>query len=99
MAVCLFVALYRVNVPSCLSRVLAFGAGGCYGGYLLSHLLDAQCYWLVPQWKHPRYYALCFFFVTVPIYIVCIFMGFLLEKLSKLPFSRRKKVRDVCAGQ
>ena len=39
--VCLFAALYRVRIPSAFSRILAFGASGCYGGYLLSHLFDA----------------------------------------------------------
>lgn len=99
MVVCIFLALYRVKVPSCLGRILAFGASGCYGGYLLSHLLDSQCYLLIPQWKHPRYYALSFLFITIPIYIVSILMGVLLERLVKWPFSRRKKVHHVCPGQ
>lgn len=88
--VCLFIALYRVRISSVLSRVLACGAGGCYGGYLLSHLFDAWCYKLIPGWRNPEHYALLFFCITVPIFIISLLMGALLEKAIKGVCSHKK---------
>lgn len=88
--VCLFVALYRVRIPSAISRILAFGSSGCYGGYLLSHLFDAWCYKLVPSWRTPEHYALIFFGITVPIFIVSLLLGALLERVNKWPCTNRK---------
>lgn len=90
MALCLFVALYRVQIPAVLSRILAFGASGCYGGYLLSHLLDAWCYKLVPGWRNPEHYWLIFLCITVPIFIISLLLGALLERISKRPCAYRK---------
>lgn len=81
--VCLFTALYRVKIPPALSRVLAYGASGCYGGYLLSHLFDAWCYNLFPQWRSPERYARIFFCITVPIFIISVILGVLLERVVK----------------
>jgi len=86
---CLFVALYRVRIPSAMSRILAFGARGCYGGYLLSHLFDAWCYRLTPGWQTPERYALLFFCVTVPIVTASLLLGTLLERAAK----------GLCAGR
>ena len=88
--VCLFVALYRVRIPSSIGRMLAFGASGCYGGYLLSHLFDAWCYNLVPGWKSPDRYVLSFFCITLPIFVISILLGVLLERISRLSASLRK---------
>lgn len=92
--VCLFIALYRVKIPSALSRILAFGAGGCYGGYLLSHLFDAWCYKLIPGWRNPEHYALIFFCITVPIFLVSILWGTLIERVIKWSCSCRKGVSE-----
>ena len=89
--VCIFMALYRVRIPTAVSRILAFGAGGCYGGYLLSHLFDAWCYKLVPGWRTPENYALLFLCITVPIFIASILLGVLLERLTRPPYSLIKK--------
>lgn len=89
--VCLFIALYRVRIPPVLSRILAFGAGGCYGGYLLSHLFDAWCYKLVSQWRTPEKYWLIFFCVTVPIFIISLLLGALLAKVIQLLCPHRKE--------
>lgn len=89
--VCLFIALYRVRIPSALSRILAFGASGCYGGYLLSHLFDAWCYKLIPGWRNPEHYALIFFCITVPIFLVSILVGTLIERVSKRICAHRRK--------
>ena len=90
--VCLFVALYRVKTPSVLSRILAFGASGCYGGYLLSHLFDAWCYKLVPQWRTPEHYLRIFFCVTVPIYLLSVLLGVLLQRVTCSLLTHRKGI-------
>ena len=89
--VCLFVALYRVRIPFAISRVLAFGASGCYGGYLISHLFDAWCYNLFPVWRSPEHYAVLFICVTVPIYITSLHFGVLLESIRHIKRSRTMK--------
>jgi surface polysaccharide O-acyltransferase-like enzyme len=80
----LFIGLYRVKLPQWLGRVFAFLASGCFGAYLLSHLLDATCYkWIIP-WKQKGWFLLIFLCITVPIYIVSLFMGIGLDRLSSL---------------
>ena len=93
--VCLFVALYRVKIPSAISRSFAFGASGCYGGYLLSHLFDAWCYKLIPSWRSPDHYALIFFCITVPIFIVSILLGVLIERITR-PTNLLRKEKSKC---
>lgn len=88
--VCLFIALYRVRIPSAIGRVLAFGASGCYGGYLLSRLFDAWCYKLIPGWRNPEHYALIFFCITVPIFVIALLLGALLDRVIKWPCANRK---------
>ncbi|MBQ8587341.1 MAG: acyltransferase family protein [Oscillospiraceae bacterium] len=90
LVVFLFVALYRVRIPAALRPVLAFCASGCYGGYLLSHLFDAWCYKLVPAWHTPAHYALVFFCITVPIFMVSLLPGALLEGVKKRSCPNRK---------
>ena len=90
--VCLFMALYRVRIPSAIRSTLAFGASGCYGGYLLSHLFDAWCYKLIPSWRTPARYALIFFCITVPIFLVSLILGALLEAAIKWLCTNRKGV-------
>ena len=95
MAVCLFLALYRLRPGKLLSRVLAFGAGGCYGGYLLSHLADAWCYRWFPQYHVPARYPLLFLRVTVPIFLLSLPVGKALRYLTaKLPKPRKKAEHD-----
>lgn len=89
-AVLLFVALYRLRVSHMAGRVLAVCARGCYGGYLLSHLLDAWCYSLMPEWRNPRFYLQSFLCVTVPIFLISIMGGSLLNHITPIPLSRRK---------
>ncbi len=81
--VCLFVALYHIRIPSVPGRILAFAASGCYGAYLISHLFDAWCYWLIPQWLTPKMYGLLFVCITIPIYLISILLGVLLERITK----------------
>lgn len=81
-AVCLFVALYRVKPPAAISRVLAFGASGCYGGYLLSYLLDAGLYRQMPHWGNPEFFFWVILKITLPIFLISTLLGVLLQKIT-----------------
>ena len=81
-AALLFVSLYHMQLSTSAQELLYFAAKGCYGGYLLSHLLDAWCYGVFPQWRMPAYYLLQFLVITVPIYIMSILAGSVLEQLA-----------------
>lgn len=106
-AVCLFTALYNLQLSAAFARVFAFASGGCYGGYLLSHLLDAWCYSIVPEWSTPEKYPLVFLCITIPIFLVSILCGKLLQGLTDrllcfgkryLKFLRRKNLIDTKTG-
>lgn len=89
--VCTFLSLYRLRLPSGWQKVFRFAAGGCYGGYLLSHLLDAWCYRCFPQWQTPVQYPKLFFAVTVPIFLTSLLTGKALQwDVSALLHSRRR---------
>lgn len=84
MVTCLFLGLYRMQVGKCTGKVLAWAAGGCFEGYILSRLLDVWAYELLPQWHTPEKYPLLFIAVTIPIYLCAIVMG----KLTHWPVER-----------
>lgn len=86
----LFASLHHLELPDKAGRLLRFGAGGCYGGYLLSHLMDAWCYRLFPGWNAPEYYGLLFLCVTVPVFTVSAGAGFLLESAAGCLTGRRR---------
>lgn len=90
MVVLLFCGLYRLQAGRVGKRILAFAAGGCYGGYLLSHLLDAWCYKLAAQWRTPAQYSRMFFLVTLPIFLVSVLAGRLLQCLTARLVLQRK---------
>lgn len=79
MVLCLFAGLYRVSIGPKTGKLLAWAAGGCYGGYLLSHLLDASLYRLVPNWHRPQAYPLLFLCLTIPIFLLSLLGGKLLS--------------------
>lgn len=87
----IFVALYRVNVPKKLGRVLAVMSTGCYCGYLLSSVFDCWVYKLFPQFKTPDKYWLLFICATIPIYIASMLGGVLLQKLTDVIVPKKKK--------
>lgn len=90
-AVCLFLSLYRLEAGPRVSKCFGFLAEGCYGGYLLSHLLDAWCYRLVSGWHSPETYPKLFFFVTVPIFLASVLAGWLLQRLVGCLLPKRKE--------
>lgn len=77
-ALCLFLALYRINLPSPLRSIARYAAGGCFAGYMLSHLLDSWVYRRLPQYHTPELYIKGFFHQTLPIYIVSLVAGALM---------------------
>ena len=89
----LFLACYRLKTGSLTARLLAFGAGGCYGGYLLSHFLDAWCYRLIPAWRTPAQYPKLFFTVTLPVFLLSVLGGNLLQWTVGAMLHHRKAVR------
>ena len=83
MVLCLFLGLYRVKLPGKVSRVLAVCSGGCYGGFLLSWMLDntvyrwgARCGVPINSWQ-------MFLCVTIPIFLVSLGLGILLQYLTR----------------
>ena len=86
----LFSSLYHLKVTGKTAKILCFGASGCYGGYLLSHLLDDWCYRLFSGWHRPEYYWLLFLCVTIPIYAASVAAGMLLERFSGVLTRRRR---------
>ena len=70
-----FLAVYRLQIPTRLVPVLAWAADGVLPGYLLSRLLDLWVYNLLPQWHTPEKYPLLFVCVTIPIYCVSLLAG------------------------
>lgn len=101
MVFCLFLGVYRLRIGNRCAKVLAFLSGGVFEGYILSRLLDVWIYGEFPQWHSPEKYPLLFLCVTVPVFLLSLFSGKLLNMLSafltrhlwkliELPF--RKKV-------
>ena len=87
----LFLAFYRLQIPPTIGKGLAFCAGGCFGGYLLSHLLDGWCYRLVSAWHKPAYYPLITLCISIPIFLCSILGGRLLQKLTDRLLGKGKK--------
>lgn len=90
----LFIGIYRLKLPGKLGKVLAFAATGSYGAYMLSHLLDAQCYDFVMSWRRDGRFLLIFVCVTVPIYLASMLMGIGLDRVTQLLLKPAKKLTD-----
>lgn len=78
----IFLGLYRLQPGEKLTRVLAWMAGGCFEGYILSRLLDVWLYNCFKQWHSPEYYPLLFICVTIPIYIFAIITGKITHEIA-----------------
>ncbi len=78
---CVFLSLYHLSIGRRFTQVLAWASGGCFEGYLLSHLLDGWIYQAVPAWRSPEQYPAAFFCLTIPIFLCSIVMGKALHTL------------------
>ncbi len=94
-SVLIFLGFYHLSIRGkTLRRVLHWCADGCYGGYLLSHLLEANLYGLLPAWKEPSQYWKSFLCITIPIFLTSIVAGHLLHRVVRLllgAFRHKKK--------
>lgn len=90
----LFIGMYRIKLPALLSRFFAFAATGCYGAYMLSHLLDAECYGWVMPWRQEGRFLLIFLCITVPIYLVSMGMGIGLDRITGWLLCLGRKAAD-----
>lgn len=91
----LFISLYRLKPAKTVCKILAFLSGGCFGGYLLSYLLDAWAYSCFPAWKNPQGYPKLFVSVTVPIFLVSVLSGKVLSALVSAVFNGQKTKADA----
>lgn len=87
----LFVSLYRVDMRKVPAKILAVMSGGCFGGYMLSHLFDAWVYKLYPEYKTPEKYILLFLVATLPIYFASVISGIGLQALVGVILPKKKK--------
>lgn len=74
-AVSVFAGLYRVKVKKSGAKVLAWLAGGCFEGYLLSKIFDIWTYPLVRQWHTPEKFWLVFLVITLPTFVCTLLLG------------------------
>lgn len=79
--VSIFLLLYRAQLPKRVSCLMRFAARGSFFAYMLSNLMDAWIYELVPAWLNPKYYGLAFLCLTIPSYILMIIVGNGMQKL------------------
>ena len=78
----LFLGIYRIRVGEGCGKVLAFLSGGVFEGYILSRLFDVWIYGTVKQWHSPEYYPLIFLKVTLPVFVISLLTGKLVNMLS-----------------
>jgi hypothetical protein len=88
----LFASMYRLKLPNALGRFFAFAATGSFGAYLLSHLLDAQFYRYIAQWRYERKLLLIFLCVTLPIYVASMLMGIGLDRFTRVLWKLLQKL-------
>ncbi len=82
MVTMLFLGVYRLRVGERTGRVLAWVSGGVFEGYILSRLLDVWIYDTVRQWHSPEHYPLIFLWITLPVFIVSLLSGKIVNMLS-----------------
>jgi surface polysaccharide O-acyltransferase-like enzyme len=91
MVTLLFLGFYQVRVERKAGKILAWMAGGCFEGYILSRLLDVWVYALLPQWHAPEKYPLLFVCVTIPIFILSLLAGKGVNSLTGLLMKQSAK--------
>ena len=99
MVAALFLGVYRLRVGDQTGKVLAFMSGGVFEGYILSRLLDVWIYGRVPQWHTPEKYPLIFLFVTIPVFLVSLSAGKIVNMVSGWITKRIWKIVDAIAAR
>lgn len=74
-AISVFTGLYRIKVKKASAKLLAWLAGGCFEGYLLSKIFDLWTYPLVRPWHTPEKFLLVFLVITLPTFVCTLFLG------------------------
>lgn len=95
MVFCLFLAVYRLQIGPRCAKVLAFLSGGVFEGYILSRLFDVWIYGEFPQWHTPEKYPLLFLCVTLPVFVISLLSGKLLNMLSAFLTGRLWKIIEL----
>ena len=62
--------------------VLSWLSGGVFEGYILSRLFDVWIYGTVPQWHDPENYGKIFLCITIPVFILSLLAGKLVNAVS-----------------
>jgi hypothetical protein len=99
MVTLLFLGVYRLEAGERTGRVLAWLSGGVFEGYILSRLLDVWIYGRVPQWHTPEKYPLIFLFVTIPVFLVSLSAGIIVNMVSGWITKRIWKIVDAIAAR
>ncbi len=81
MVTALFFGVYRLR-GGAAGRMLAWLSGGVFEGYILSRLLDVWVYGTVSQWHSPEKYPLIFLCVTIPVFVISLLSGKLVNSIS-----------------
>lgn len=79
----LFLGLYRLPIGNKWAKALAWLAGGCFEGYILSRLFDVWVYAQFPQWHSPEKYPIAYVCITIPIFIVSLLLGKAVHTLAE----------------
>lgn len=82
MVAALFLGVYRFKAGPRTAKVLAFLSGGVFEGYILSRLFDVWIYDTVPQWHTPEKYPLIFLCITIPVFVISLLAGKLVNMAS-----------------
>ena len=82
MVAALFLGVYRLRVDGKAGKVLAFMSGGVFEGYILSRLLDVWIYGKVPQWHSAEKYPLIFLCITIPVFLISLSAGKVVNMIS-----------------
>jgi surface polysaccharide O-acyltransferase-like enzyme len=82
MVTALFFGVYRLRVGERCGKVLSWLSGGVFEGYILSRLFDVWIYGTVPQWHDPENYGKIFLCITIPVFILSLLAGKLVNAVS-----------------
>lgn len=78
----IFVTMYKIKLTDKAQNIIAWMAGGCFEGYLLSRLFDVWVYDLVPQWHNPENYLWMVLFITIPVFLLSVVLGKMIHTIT-----------------